>query len=200
MTLQSLGGNHRRCHANIFFCTLQLFGHMPPRCLQLFMSSISCYSNLLPLLCSYVKIHLWVVITPDVSDRSDRPCEASTNNSSKTSCPSTIIRNILVSPRLFVIFHINDIASENQSESQHPLRHTGLKWLRFFNWTPRCDWCLVHRGPKNKHHHQDTCLKEGGLHLQTLITTIHSIVNTIESTYICIQLKNQQTCISNNHN
>ena len=52
--VETIGGVTR----TFFFCTLQLFGHMPPRCLQLFMSSISCYSNLLPLLCSYVKIHL----------------------------------------------------------------------------------------------------------------------------------------------
>ena len=35
-------------------------------------------------------------------------------------------------------------------------------------------------GSKSKHH-KDTCLKEIGLHLQILVTTPHSIVNTIGS-------------------
>ena len=43
------------------------------------------------------------------------------------------------------------------------------------------------------------CLKEIGLHLQILITTLHSIVPH-NWEHLCIQLRNQQTCTSNNHN
>ena len=42
---------------------------------------------------------------------------------------------------------------------------------------------VVWRGSKSKHH-KDACSKEIGLRLQILITTLHSIVNIIERTYL----------------
>lgn len=46
---------------------------------------------------------------------------------------------------------------------------------------------------------EDTWLKEIGLYFQLLITTPHATLNTIERTYVS-NLRNQQTCTSNNRN
>jgi hypothetical protein len=44
--------------------------------------------------------------------------------------------------------------------------------------TPIFDWCVDHQwGSKNKHH-KDKSLKDIELHLQILLTTLHSIVTT----------------------
>ena len=51
------------------------------------------------------------------------------------------------------------------------------------NQTPRFDWYVVCRGSKNTHH-KNTHLKEIELHLQILITTQHSIVNSIGRPYV----------------
>ena len=72
-----------------------------------------------------------------------------------------------------------------------------LKWLVFLitpldvlgMWFDEC--------PRKKHH-KVTCFEEIGLHLQIFITKLHSSVNTIGEG-LCIQLRNQQTCTSDNH-
>ena len=50
--------------------------------------------------------------------------------------------------------------------------------VAFLNRTSRFDWSVVRWGSKSKHR-KDTCLKESGLRLQILITTLHSIPNKI---------------------
>ena len=56
----------------------------------------------------------------------------------------------------------------------------------FLNRTPRFHCYVVWRGSKSKHH-KDTCLNEIGQCLQILITTLHSIMNTIGRTYLSNQ-------------
>jgi hypothetical protein len=55
----------------------------------------------------------------------------------------------------------------------------------FLNGTPIFDWYTVQRGPKRKHR-KDTYLKEIGLRFQILISTLHSIMNTIKED-LCTQ-------------
>ena len=55
--------------------------------------------------------------------------------------------------------------------------------VNFLNWRPIFDWCVVRWASKNKHH-KHTCSKEIGLHLQILLSIPHSIVNTLERTYV----------------
>jgi hypothetical protein len=61
-------------------------------------------------------------------------------------------------------------------------------------------WFGEDQRAKSKHYN-DTCSKAIGLHLQILITTLHSTLNSKHNCEVlCIQLKNQQTCTSDNHN
>ena len=53
----------------------------------------------------------------------------------------------------------------------------------FLDSTPIFTWCLARWGSRNKHH-KSTCSKEIGRCLLILITTLHSIVNTIGRTYV----------------
>ena len=74
----------------------------------------------------------------------------------------------------------------------------GLKWVVFLIEPLDLIWYVVRWGSKSKHY-KDICLKEIGLCLQILIT--YSTLNSEhdwEDLYI--QLRNQQTCISDNHN
>jgi hypothetical protein len=45
--------------------------------------------------------------------------------------------------------------------------------VKFIDWTPIIDQCVVRWGSKTKYY-EATCLKEIGLHLQILWTTPHS--------------------------
>ena len=59
----------------------------------------------------------------------------------------------------------------------------GSQVAHLLNHTPKFEWYVVQWGSKRKHH-KDTCLWKIGLHLQTWITTLHSIINVIENIYV----------------
>jgi hypothetical protein len=50
--------------------------------------------------------------------------------------------------------------------------------LHFFNRTAIFEWCVIMHVSTNGHHN-DTCLKEIGLHAQNMITILDSIGNVI---------------------
>ena len=54
-----------------------------------------------------------------------------------------------------------------------------FSWLR----TPIFDWYVAQQGSKKKHH-KNICWKEIELHLRICLTTLHSIMNTIERTCV----------------
>ena len=62
--------------------------------------------------------------------------------------------------------------------------------VTFLNWTSRFGWYVVRWGSKSKHR-KDTCLKESGLRLQILITTLHSIPNTVGRTSVSSSQSNR---------
>ena len=63
----------------------------------------------------------------------------------------------------------------------------GSEVASFLNRTPNTfDWYVIWQGSKNKHH-KDTCLKEIGQCHVILITSLHSIVNTIVRINVSIQ-------------
>jgi hypothetical protein len=66
---------------------------------------------------------------------------------------------------------------------KNPCKVCGCYSATFLNRTPVFDWCVVWQGSKNKHH-RDTFLKEIGLHFEVILSTTHSIVNTIGKTYV----------------
>ena len=84
------------------------------------------------------------------------------------------------SPRLYkeAYLQIRDLTS-----STVYLRNVGVVWFLSLDWTHVFDWYVVQWGSKSKHH-EDTHLNEIGLCLQILLTTLHSIVNTIGRTYV----------------
>ena len=57
----------------------------------------------------------------------------------------------------------------------------GCYVITFLNRTPRIDWYVVRSKSK---HHKHICLKEIELGLQIVLTTLHSIVNSIGRTYV----------------
>ena len=67
----------------------------------------------------------------------------------------------------------------------------------FSNWMPIVDWCVIRWGSKNKHH-INTCSKEIGLSLETLLK--YSTLSREHEHLSTMQLRNQQTCTSKNHN
>ena len=67
----------------------------------------------------------------------------------------------------------------------------GLKWLALLIGPTRFEWYVVRRGSKSKHH-KDTCLKEIGLCLQRVITTLHSTTNIIGRAYVFIHKINNK--------
>ena len=82
--------------------------------------------------------------------------------------------------------------------SSSRIRHAGVVWLLFLIRHPIFDWCGVTWWSKNKHH-INTCLKEIGLRHLVLLNTPLSTVNPNWEN-LRIQLRNQQTCTSGNHN
>ena len=58
-----------------------------------------------------------------------------------------------------------------------PIKVFGCYSVTFLKQTPLFEWFVVRYGSKNKHC-KDTCSKEIGLHLQILLTTLYSRVNT----------------------
>ena len=79
-----------------------------------------------------------------------------------------------------------------------PQRYVGVIQLPFFYWTPIFHRCVVRWIWKLKHH-KDTCLEEIRLCPKISFSTPHSIMNTNWED-LCIQLRNQHTYTSNNHN
>ena len=65
---------------------------------------------------------------------------------------------------------------------QHTIRYASIIWLLFL-----ITYILIGvwlREGQNIKHLQDTCLKEVGIHHSILLTTPHSMVNTIGRTYV----------------
>ena len=92
----------------------------------------------------------------------------------------------------------NNASLESDSFYRLNLKVCGCYAITFLYQTPRFDWYVVRWGSKSKYH-EGICLKENGLHLQILISTLHPIVNTIERTYV-FSWEINNTCTSNNHN
>ena len=77
------------------------------------------------------------------------------------------------------------------------IKEMHLKWLVFLIKPLYFDWYVVRWGSRSKHR-KGTCLKEIGLRRQIWVnySTLHSEHNWED---LCIQLRNQQLCTSDNH-
>lgn len=113
------------------------------------------HSNLHPLLCSYVKICLWVVITLDVRKRSTM--WSIYGQSLENPMLLYNYTQHLVSPRLFVVDPHKRSCKWEPVTLSTPFKVGGCWVARFLNQTPQFDWYLLQWGSKIKHL-QDKCL------------------------------------------
>ena len=84
----------------------------------------------------------------------------------------------------FFFWVLPELAWIHDYEQNTASKVGGCYLVTLFNPTPICDWYMVWWGSKIKHH-KDTCLKDVGLwHLQKLLTSLHSTLNTFGMTYV----------------
>ena len=77
------------------------------------------------------------------------------------------------------------------------MKYVNVIWLFFLNRTPIFDWCAVRQESKNKQN-KDTCSKRLDLFFITFIN-YSTLDNERNWEDLCFQLRNQQTCASDNH-
>ena len=86
------------------------------------------------------------------------------------------LKRVLKLDILKIFEYGNSNLNDGQCEAQHwgMYEVCGCYLVTFPNQTPIFDWCVFRWGSKNKHH-EDTSLKEVGLHLKKLSFTPHSV-------------------------
>lgn len=152
-TIEGVTGHEVVAPSNsLVICHLDAFSYSCPRAQVM---TVWEHSNILPLLCSYTKIRLWVVITLDV--RKQSTMWSIYGQSLENPMLLYNYTQHLVSPKQFVIDPHKRSCKWEPVTLSTPFKVDGSWAACFLNQTPWLDWYLVRRGSKIKHH-QDTCL------------------------------------------